>query len=402
MTSSDQLIYVNNHKLALAIIPTMDINEDDDIPMLVASEENELEIEEEPPDLVCAESSARVPVTILTGYLGAGKTTLLNYILTQQHNKRIAVILNEFGEGSSMEKSLNVGQGGDLFEEWLELRNGCLCCSVKDNGVKAIENLMKKRGKFDYILLETTGLADPGPIASLFWMDKQLESEIYLDGIITVLDSKYGEKNISEKKPDGIINEAVRQVALADLLILNKIDLVDEHQLRTVTQLVRTINGSAAMVQTQRCKVDLDRILDLHAYDCFDIEAYEQTLRSRFIDDLPHLDQRVRTVTVEVEGSMTQEGLDSLVETLLWERSLITSSGENIKVYRMKGILSIIGECRRVMLQAVQELYETEPVHIWPEHVPRSCKLVLIGENINETDIRSFLSNLVSAVPNVP
>lgn len=170
--------------------------EDQEAPMLVGESDDD----EEAPDLVEVGNAVRVPVTILTGYLGAGKTTLLNYILTQEHNKKIAVILNEFGEGSSMEKSLNISQDGDLFEEWLELRNGCLCCSVKDNGVKAIENLMKKRGKFDYILLETTGLADPGPIAALFWMDKQLESEIYLDGIITVLDSKYAQKNITEKK----------------------------------------------------------------------------------------------------------------------------------------------------------------------------------------------------------
>uniref|UniRef100_A0A8C2SS13 COBW domain-containing protein 1-like n=1 Tax=Coturnix japonica TaxID=93934 RepID=A0A8C2SS13_COTJA len=124
----------------------------------------------------------KIPVTIITGYLGAGKTTLLNYILTEQHSKRIAVILNEFGEGSALEKSLAISQGGELYEEWLELRNGCLCCSVKDNGVKAIENLMQKRGKFDYILLETTGLADPGAVASMFWVDSELGSEIYLDG----------------------------------------------------------------------------------------------------------------------------------------------------------------------------------------------------------------------------
>uniref|UniRef100_A0AAY4AFN8 CobW/HypB/UreG nucleotide-binding domain-containing protein n=1 Tax=Denticeps clupeoides TaxID=299321 RepID=A0AAY4AFN8_9TELE len=129
--------------------------------------------EEDCPELVPIEvATAQIPVTIITGYLGSGKTTLLNYILTEQHNKRIAVILNEFGEGSALEKSLAVSQAGELYEEWLELRNGCLCCSVKDNGLKAIENLMEKKGKFDYILLETTGLADPG--------------------IVTVVDAKYG------------------------------------------------------------------------------------------------------------------------------------------------------------------------------------------------------------------
>uniref|UniRef100_A0AAY4ADD5 CobW/HypB/UreG nucleotide-binding domain-containing protein n=1 Tax=Denticeps clupeoides TaxID=299321 RepID=A0AAY4ADD5_9TELE len=149
--------------------------------------------EEDCPELVPIEvATAQIPVTIITGYLGSGKTTLLNYILTEQHNKRIAVILNEFGEGSALEKSLAVSQAGELYEEWLELRNGCLCCSVKDNGLKAIENLMEKKGKFDYILLETTGLADPGSVASMFWVDAELGSDLYLDGIVTVVDAKYG------------------------------------------------------------------------------------------------------------------------------------------------------------------------------------------------------------------
>ncbi|XP_076860359.1 zinc-regulated GTPase metalloprotein activator 1 isoform X1 [Brachyhypopomus gauderio] len=154
--------------------------------------------------------AAQIPVTIITGYLGAGKTTLLNYILTEQHNKRIAVILNEFGEGNALEKSLAVSQAGELYEEWLELRNGCLCCSVKDNGLKAIENLMEKKGKFDYILLETTGLADPGSVASMFWVDAELGSDLYLDGIITVIDAKYGLQHLIEEKPEGLINEAER------------------------------------------------------------------------------------------------------------------------------------------------------------------------------------------------
>ncbi|XKL64572.1 hypothetical protein PGB90_004658 [Kerria lacca] len=151
--------------------------------------------EEDIPALVSSSMVNKpIPVTIITGYLGAGKTTLLNYILKEQHNKRVAVILNEFGEGSALEKSIAVSKDGDLFEEWLELRNGCLCCSMKDNGVKAIESLMKRKGKFDYILLETTGLADPGPIANMFWIDKELESDVYLDGIVTIVDSKYGPK----------------------------------------------------------------------------------------------------------------------------------------------------------------------------------------------------------------
>ncbi|KFV56013.1 COBW domain-containing protein 1, partial [Tyto alba] len=194
--------------------------------------------------------------------LGAGKTTLLNYILTEQHNKRIAVILNEFGEGSALEKSLSVSQGGELYEE-----NGCLCCSVKDSGVKAIENLMKRRGKFDYILLETTGLADPGAVASMFWVDSELGSDIYLDGIVSVVDAKHGLQHLTEEKPEGLVNEASRQVALADLIIINKTDLVSGEELHKVRTSVRSINGLVKIVETQRSRVDLSDVLDLHAFD---------------------------------------------------------------------------------------------------------------------------------------
>ncbi|KAA3672365.1 uncharacterized protein DEA37_0008421, partial [Paragonimus westermani] len=185
----------------------------------------------------------------------AGKTTLLNYILTQAHGKRIAVILNDFGEGSALESSVSIKQQtGDMFEEWLELRNGCLCCSLKDPGVKAIESLMKKRGDFDYVLIETTGLADPGlciffnyflssmftgPIAAIFWMDDSLCSQLYLDGIVTLLDSKYCLDQLNDRFP-GKTNDCERQIALADVLILNKTDLVSDATKHIVAERVRS------------------------------------------------------------------------------------------------------------------------------------------------------------------
>ncbi|KAK7802017.1 hypothetical protein U0070_022539 [Myodes glareolus] len=177
----------------------------EDCPELVPIETNNQEAEN-------LDFIIKIPVTIITGHpdLLPGDECL---------------------RGSAVEKSLSISQGGELYEEWLELRNGCLCCSVKDNGLRAIENLMQKKGKFDYILLETTGLADPGAVASMFWVDAELGSDIYLDGIITVVDSKYGLKHLAEEKPDGLVNEATRQVALADMILINKTDLVSEEEL---------------------------------------------------------------------------------------------------------------------------------------------------------------------------
>ncbi|CAL8090574.1 unnamed protein product [Calicophoron daubneyi] len=227
--------------------------EDDDVPELVEVQGDD-------------DFNRKVPVTILTGYLGAGKTTLLNYILTQSHGKKIAVILNDFGEGSALESKVSIRQQtGDMFEDWLELRNGCLCCSLKDPGVKAIENLMKKKGNFDYVLIETTGLADPGPIASIFWLDENLCSQLYLDGIVTVIDSKYCLSQLQEACNDQI-NECERQIALADVLVLNKLDLISVDQRDEIISRVRSINSAARLVETTFSRVNLDVILDLNVY----------------------------------------------------------------------------------------------------------------------------------------
>ncbi|XP_042636100.1 COBW domain-containing protein 1-like isoform X3 [Catharus ustulatus] len=285
-----------------------------------------------------ASPGRKIPVTIITGYLGAGKTTLLNYILTEQHNKRIAVILNEFGEGSALEKSLAISQGGELYEEWLELRNGCLCCSVKDSGVKAIENLMQRRGKFDYILLETTGLADPGAVASMFWVDSELGSDIYLDGIVSVVDAKYGLQHLTEEKPEDLINEASRQVALADLIIINKTDLVSEEELNKVRTSVRSINGLVKILETQRSRVDLSNVLDLHAFDSLSGVSLQKKLE-HVKTTHAHLDKAIITVTFEVPGNIKEENLNLFIQNLLWEKNVKDKTGCTMDVIRLKANL---------------------------------------------------------------
>ncbi|KAJ1523847.1 hypothetical protein ONE63_010403 [Megalurothrips usitatus] len=297
--------------------------------------------DDEVPELIPA-TFQPVPVTIITGYLGAGKTTLLNYILHEQSEKKIAVILNEFGEGSAMEKSISVGSEGALYEEWLELRNGCLCCSVKDNGVKAIENLMTKRGKFDYILLETTGLADPGPIATIFWLDKELGSDIFLDGIITVIDSKHcleqledgSATNFDDGEPN---NAAIRQVCLADLILLNKTDIADEEVLKKTKGLIHKLNGAVDVIETQHSKVSLDKILDLRAYSGSGSKRLERLMAAaEESQKMSHLDKAVSSVTVVLDSPLSRAALDLFLQRLLWEERLQDSAHNTASIIRLK------------------------------------------------------------------
>ncbi|XP_030628167.1 zinc-regulated GTPase metalloprotein activator 1 [Chanos chanos] len=359
------------------------MEEDDDCPELVPILDNK-------------GPTSKIPVTIITGYLGAGKTTLLNYILTEQHNKRIAVILNEFGEGSALEKSLAVSQAGELYEEWLELRNGCLCCSVKDNGLKAIENLMEKKGKFDYILLETTGLADPGAVASMFWVDAELGSDVYLDGVVTVIDAKYGMQHLTEKKPEGLMNEAARQIALADLLMINKVDLVTVEELTQLRETVKSINGLVRILETQRSKVDLSQVLDLHSFDITDGVRLAEKLKL-VKSTQPHLDKSILTVTFEVPGSISEDRLNDFIQNLLWEKTFKNKAGLAMHVIRLKGILCVQGKLRRMILQGVHELYELdETPETWVDGEPRVNRLVFIGRNLDEDILRKEFIATVS------
>ncbi|XP_023395210.1 zinc-regulated GTPase metalloprotein activator 1B isoform X2 [Loxodonta africana] len=352
-----------------------------------AEDEEEEQAEEDCPELVPIETKrreeeekpgpgAKIPVTIITGYLGAGKTTLLNYILTEQHSKRIAVILNEFGEGSAVEKSLAVSQGGELYEEWLELGNGCLCCSVKDSGLRAIENLMQKKGKFDYILLETTGLADPG--------------------IVTVVDSKYGLKHLAEDKADGLINEATRQVALADLIIINKTDLVPEEDLSQLRMTIRSINGLGKILETQRSRVDLSNVLDLHAFDSLSGISLQKKLQHVSATQ-PHLDQNIITVTFEVPGNAKEESLNVFIQNLLWEKNVRNKDGHCMEVVRLKGLVSIRDRAQQVIVQGVHELYDLEETPVsWDDDTQRTNRLVFIGKNLDKDILRQLFMAMVT------
>src|SRR5687768_6389255 len=199
---------------------------------------------------------SRVPVTVLTGFLGSGKTTLLNRILSEKHGKRIAVIENEFGE-VGVDSELVIGAEEELFET----NNGCICCTVRGDLIRILGQLLKRRDKFDYILIETTGMADPGPVAQTFFLDDDLKDQFQLDAIVTMVDAKHFEQHVDE------LNEPAEQVAFADLVLLNKTDLVDAASLERIERRIRGINGTARILRTKNADAPIDKVLNVGAFD---------------------------------------------------------------------------------------------------------------------------------------
>lgn len=364
----------------------------------------------------------KVPITICTGYLGAGKTTLMNYILKEQHSKKIAVILNEFGDSSDIEKSLTVQQEGQQVEEWLELANGCICCTVKDSGVTAIENLMERRGKFDYILLETTGLADPGNIAPLFWLDEGLGSSIYLDSIVTLVDAANIITSLDDRTPLSIENTATAttaipeqglttahlQISHADVVVINKQDLVTPSQLETVKNRVRSINGIARIIVTQQGKVENleEWLLDLKAYE--KVEDLKTVQKSS-------LDPTISTVSIPLP-TMNQVQLDRLDEWLrkvLWESTIPSSfsseesPSNNLEVHRTKGRVHR-NDGKSFLIQGVREVFEIFEEKKQSSQSPKSLntntedsenrsvgKLVLIGRGLMIHDLKKSIDTFL-------
>ncbi|KFY36548.1 hypothetical protein V495_07812 [Pseudogymnoascus sp. VKM F-4514 (FW-929)] len=385
----------------------MDTYEDDEPPQLV-DVETELVASEEVDKVG---DNLKVPLTIVTGYLGAGKTTLMNYILTEQHGKKIAVILNEFGDSVDIEKSISVSKDGDQVEEWLEVGNGCICCSVKDIGVTAIETLMKKSGAFDYILLETTGLADPGNIAPLFWMDEELGSSIYLDGIVTLVDAKNILKSLDEPAPETadhddhhgtVLTTAHLQISHADVVVINKADLVSEEELEAVKDRVGAINGLAKIHVTQQGKVpQLEGfLLDLHAYD--NAEGMDMAQKGH-----SHLDPRISTVTIKVPRLNEEQvpNLDAWLRSILWDSKLPDSSTEiaaassdqspTFEIYRLKARLPMSDGSVKIV-QGVRDVFEIKDALDQTQRAAPELeegKIVVIGRDMANLDFeRSYFS----------
>merc|ERR1719408_676022 len=213
----------------------------------------------------------KVPVTILTGFLGSGKTTLLNHILTAAHGKKIAVIENEFGEIGIDDALLSKNTKMQAEEEIIEMMNGCICCTVRQDLIVVLKKLAKRvmsgKLKLDGIVIETTGMADPAPVAQTFFVDDAVKEFARLDGIITLVDAKHIEQHLDEEKPEGAENEAVEQIAFADRLLLNKTDLVSEEDLVRVEKRLKGINGNAQIVRCQQSNVSVDSVLNIQGFD---------------------------------------------------------------------------------------------------------------------------------------
>jgi len=319
-----------------------------------------------------ATTDSKVPVTVVTGFLGSGKTTLVNYILSENHGKRIAVIENEFGE-VGIDDALVI----DAEEEIFEMNNGCICCTVRGDLIRILGTLMKRRDKFDYILVETTGLADPAPVAQTFFVDDEIRAQLRLDAIVTVVDAKHLSLHLFEEKEEGVENEALEQIAFADRILVNKTDLVSEEEVVVVESHLRSINASASLVRTHMSKVDLDWILNVGAFNLERVLEVEPT----FLEDSEHLhDQSITSVGIEEEGLVDVTKLNNWLGWLLGEKGT--------DIFRMKGILNVAGSEQRYVFQGVHMLFDGQPDRAWAEGESRVNKMIFIGRNLDRDEIR--------------
>lgn len=351
--------------------------------------------------------SDKIPVTVLTGYLGAGKTTLLNRILSEPHGKKYAVIVNEFGE-IGIDNELVVGADEEVFE----MNNGCICCTVRGDLIRIIDGLLKRKGQFDGILVETTGLADPAPVAQTFFMDEDIGARTTLDAVVTVADAKWLKDRLKDAP------EAKNQIGFADIILLNKTDLVAAEELKDVEGRIRAINPYAKIYRTKRCDVAIASLLGQGAFDLQRILEIEPAFLESAEDEHGHghdhhhdhdhghdhdghghdghhdghhgglkhyHDEDMQSISLKTETPLDPD------KFLPWVNELSATVGPNI--LRLKGILSFKDDPQRFVLQGVHMVLDGDHQRDWKAGEKRDSRLVLIGRNLDATTIeQGFLA----------
>jgi G3E family GTPase len=341
----------------------------------------------------------KTPVTVLTGYLGAGKTTLLNRILSEDHGKKYAVIVNEFGE-VGIDNDLIVGADEEVFE----MNNGCVCCTVRGDLIRVVQGLMKRKGGFDAIIVETTGLADPGPVAQTFFVDEDVRAKTQLDSVTTVVDAKHLMLRLADSK------EAAEQIAFADQIILNKTDLVTEAELVEVERAIRRLNPLAPIHRAQRSNVPLDMVLGRGSFDLGRITDLEPDFLNPAHGEAGHVhtedcdhdhdhhhhhdhdghDHGHHGHDIDTSGirgiSLTSEKPINGQRITQWLNDVLQTQGPDI--LRAKGIIDVAGEDRRLVFQAVHMILEGDFQGPWRDGDKRYSRLVFIGRNLDEAKLR--------------